>query len=228
MKNMAVIQYEDGANIEITYDFESSLFKLVERDDIDFIIVSTALEFSPLGKNLHYFSNELNIDGEDISNLANWNRYENMEVSFIVLPSRNPLSKLRGLIIAANENSKCYEQYESASSLKRNRDFHYNVAYESISYAARVLGAQKISMSHLSSSGHFHEETTTFVAEALADFCDFDGRSKIDRFLFVGCCMNEKHFSGIKELNSDGNASGNNITTSVHNRNGFEVINLIW
>ena len=133
------------------------------------------------------------------------------------------------MILAASGSSKCYEKYSSLSNSLPYRDFYYNVAYESISYAARILGAQKISMSHLSASGQFHKDIATCVAEALAHFCDRIESPIIKQFLFFGCCMNESHFLGLERLNSEGKISKHhNITITTSLVDEFEVISLKW
>ena len=224
MNKLALIETETGNTIEIGYDFKSKLSKLVYGDEVDFAIISTENGFSPLGGNIDFISSELNIDRQEIARIANWNRFENSQVSFVVLPSKNLSSKVRGVILAASGSSKCYEKYSLPY-----RDFYYNVAYESISYAARILGAQKISMSHLSASGQFHKDIATCVAEALAHFCDRIESPIIKQFLFFGCCMNESHFLGLERLNSEGKISKHhNITITTSLVDEFEVISLKW
>ncbi|MBV5300430.1 MAG: hypothetical protein J0649_01405 [Methylococcales bacterium] len=229
MKKLALIKTETGNTIQIGYDFESVLSELVYGDKVDFAIISTENGFSPLGRNIDFISAELNIDRQEITQIANWNRFENSKVSFVVLPSKNLSSKLRGVILAASGSSKCYEKYSSLSYSLPYRDFYYNVAYESISYAAQILGAQKISMSHLSASGQFHKDIATCVAEALAHFCDRIESPIIKQFLFFGCCMNESHFLGLERLNSEGKISKHhNITITTSLVDEFEVISLNW
>jgi len=229
MQCIANLQSRQGTTTLIGHHFAASFEELAERGDVDCFIVSTEDGFSPLGANRDFFAADLGIDDGDIRKIADWNRFRNDEISLIGLPSRNPSGKLRGVVLAASETSSCYEQFAPAFHSMPYRDFYYNVAYESISYAAKTLGARKIAISHLSGSGHFHEDIATCIAEALAHFCDIAENPKIDSFLFVGCCIDEDHLSGIRRLNREGEITRHkDIHTRKSERNGFEVISLDW
>lgn len=229
MHRLSELQSRQGTTTLIGYDFTASFEELAQRGDVDCYIVSTEDGFSPLGGNRNFFAMELGIDEADIRKLADWNRFRNDEVSLIGLSSRNPSSKLRGVVLAASETSRSYEQFAPASHSMPYRDFYYNVAYESISYATKTLGARKIAISHLSGSGHFHENIATCIAEALAHFCDKANSPIIDSFLFVGCCIEASDLSGIKRLNMEGEITEHrDIHTKNSRRNGFEVISLDW
>ena len=86
-------------------------------------------------------------------------------------------------------------------------------------------------MSHLSSSGHFHQDIATCIAEALAHFCDRDkmDTAEIDSFLFVGYCISKVHLSGIQRLNREEDVTRHrDILVQKSTRNGFEVISIDW
>ena len=230
MTQIATLLSRNGTATLVGYDFNSSLEKLVQQGDVDCHIVSTENGFSPLGSSIHFFASELDIAEADICKLADWNRFDNPNISLIGLPSKKPNSKLRGVVLAASETSKCYEQFAPACCHgKPYRDFYYNVAYESIAYSARVLGAKKIAMSHLSGSGNFHEDIATCVAEALAHFCDNGDNPEIQSFLFVGCCIDPNHLHGIRRLNAEGDETEHrNIRTQTGQREGYEVVSFDW
>jgi hypothetical protein len=229
MQSTLNLQSKQSTTTLIGYDFTASFEKLAERGDVDCFIVSTEDGFSPLGANRDFFAADLGINDDDIRRIADWNRFRNDEVSLIGLPSRNPAGKLRGVVLAASETSLCYEQFAPAFHSMPYRDFYYNVAYESISYAAKSLGARKMAISHLSGSGNFHEDIATCMAEALAHFCDEANNPKIDSFLFVGCCIEKYHLNGISRLNMEGEITGHrDILTKKSKKNGFEVISLDW
>lgn len=213
----------------VGYDFASSLEELVRRGDADSFIVSTEDGFSPLGAARRFISSSLGIDESTIKKLANWNRFENDEVSLIGLSRKDHSSKLLGVVLAASETSRCYEQFAPAFHSRPYRDFYYNVAYESISFAANILGARKICMSHLSGSGHFHEDIATCIGEALGHFCDNNKNAQIDSFMFVGCCINVSHLMGIQRLNNEGSVTiHHDIRTWITKKDGFEIVNLDW
>lgn len=229
MNKLATLQSKQGTCTILGYDFSSSLEDLVQRGDVDCYIMSTEDGFSPLGRLRGFLAQELRVSEHDIGNLADWNRFENTEISLIGFPSQNTHSQLRGLVLAASETSECYQQFASAFYGKPYRDFYYNVAYESIAYAVNRLGAKKIAISHLSGSGHFHEDIATCIAEALAHFCDNANNSVIDSFMFVGCCVEQRHLLGIQQLNAEGHITKHRQIHTQHSiKNGFDVVSLDW
>ena len=201
----------------------------MQLEQVDSYIISAEDGFSPLGSAKSFFSRTLGVEENDIRRLANWNRFHNPEISLIGFPKKNIDSKLLGVVLAASETSKCYEQFATPFYGNPYRDFYYNVAYESISYAVNVFGARKLAMSHLSASSHFHEDIATCVAEALAHFCDEQNTPKIESFLFVGCCIEVAHLSKIQQLNVEGDITKHHdIQIKKSIRNGFEVVSLNW
>lgn len=229
MNTLAKLNSKKGSTTIIGYDFDTSFEELVRLEQVDAYIISTEDGFSPLGSAKSYFSRALGIDENDISRIAQWSRFYNPDISLIGLQRKKRNKKLRGVVLAASETSKSYEQFATPFYGNPYRDFYYNVAYESISYAAHVLGAKKIAMSHLSGSGHFHEDIATCVAEALAHFCDEPNTPKIDSFLFVGCCIKVEHLSGIQQLNVDGNITRHqDIQIKKSIEDGFEIVSLNW
>jgi hypothetical protein len=229
MDKLSTLVSKKGISTLIGYDFNNSFEQLVQQGEVDCFIVSSEDGFSPLGAAKKFFSRELNIAESKISHLARFNRFLNQEVSLIGLPNQNTSSKLRGVILAAGESSDCYEQFATAFYGKPYRDFYYNVAYESISYAAHVLGARKIAISHLSGSHHFHKDIATCIVEALTHFCDRVDSPEIDSFLFVGCCIEESHFSGIQQLSMErGISEHHDIRLGYSLENEFEVVSLNW
>ena len=207
MNQIAELRSKKGTATLVGYDFSSSLEELVQQGHIDCCIVSTEDGFSPLGASRKFFSSELGIDEDDISRLADWNRFTNSEISLVGLPSQRTTSNLKGVVLAASETSKCYEQFAPAFHGRPYKDFYYNVAYESIAYSTKVLGAERIAMAHLSGSSHFHEDIATCIAEALAHFCDIADNPNISSFLFVGCCIDPNDLSGIQRLNLEGDVT---------------------
>lgn len=210
------------------YDFVSSFEDLTQNEEVDCFIVATVDGFSPLGLNRGFFARELSIDEKMITELADWNRLENDDVSIIGLKSRNPESRLKGIILAASEASSRYQQLASIYS-RPYRDFYYNVTYESIAYGVKILGAKKIAISHLSRSKGFHEDIATCQAEALAHFCDKERNYRVHSFSFVGCCIHPTHLLGIQSLNRGENQlKHRDIDTKRDSRDGYDVISLRW
>ena len=125
--------------------------------------------FSPLGSNLRFLAKDLMICEQDIRRLADWNRFDNPNVSLVALRSRNPNGLLKGIILAACETAKCYARFgESLYHRKPSRNFYYNVSYEAFAYAVRTWGASRLCISHLSGCNRFHPDIATCAAEAFA------------------------------------------------------------
>jgi len=229
MNTLAELRSIKGTTTIVGYDFDSSFEELVSAGQVDSYIVATEDGFAPLGHWKEFFSKALGVNKNKISMIADWNRSKNSDVSLIGLPNQRLDGKLRGVVLAASETSRCYEQFATPRYGNPYRDFYYNVAYESISYAANILGAKKLAMSHLSASHHFHEDIATCIAEALAHFCDEPNTPQIDSFLFVGCCIEKAHLSGIQRLNKEGTVTRHqDIQINKSVKNGFEVISLDW
>jgi len=227
MNTLADMHSKNSAATLVGYDFSNSLEELVRREKIDCYIVSTEDGFSPLGTSKQFISNELGICEHDISALANWNRFDNPLVSLVGLSNQNPSGSLKGVVLAASETSKCYEQFAVPFHSRPYRDFYYNVVYESIEYATKILKAEKLAISHLSGSGHFHEDVAACVVEALAHFCDSNDSPHIETFMFIGCCIKPSHLTVIQRLNLEEDRSKHrNIRTQSSQRNGFEEISL--
>jgi hypothetical protein len=225
MNKLAELRSKNGKSTYLGYDFTSSFEELVQQGLIDCCIHSTEDGFSPLGGTRKFISSELGIAEEVIGELADWNRFENEEISIIGLPNRKPEGNLKGVVLAASETSECYKQFAPAYHSKPYRDFYYNVAFESIHYCVKTLGATKLAMFHLSGNRHFHEDIATCVAEALAHFCDTEGNPNINSFIFVGCCIEPSHLLGIQRLNLEGNVTRHRkIIARKSEFNGFEVI----
>lgn len=229
MKKIAELRSRKGTTTWLGYDFESPMEEMVAAGHADCCIVSTEDGFSPLGNWKEYFAASLGTDTHTIGDLAGWNRFENDQISLIGLPNRNRDGSLKGVILAAGESALCYEQFAVPFYGRPYRDFYYNVAYESIAYASKVLGAQRIALSHLSSSNRFHQDIATCIAEALAHFCDEEHNPPIHSLIFVGCCIKPEHFSGIPQLNTEGDVTRHRtIRRSIAKRNGFDVVSFDW
>ena len=229
MNKLAELHAKNGTTTLVGYDFSSSLEELVRQELVDCYIVSTEDGFSPLGTSKEFISHELGIAKSDIGELADWNRLENPSISMVGLPNQNPSGHLKGVVLATSGASECYKQFVESTYSKPFRDFYYNVAYECIKYATKTLKAERIAISHLSAGRHFHEDIATCVAEALAHFCDKNESPHIKTFMFVGCCIEPSHLSGIQRLNVEGDRTHHrNIRTQPSKRNGYEVISFDW
>lgn len=169
----------------------------------DTFIVASEDGFSPLGINRSFLQRDLAIPYQEIKELADWNRFDNDQVSIIGMPSRRDNSLLKGLILAPCENSKCYRSFAEPIYGKPSRDFYYNVTYESIAIASKEWQASRIAISHLSASNNFHPDVATCNAEALAHYCDEYSNAAIESLIFMGCCIDISKLDGIRTLNME-------------------------
>jgi hypothetical protein len=226
----AELRSDRGHRTMIGYDFQAFFKELAERGDCDACIVSTEEGFSPLGASRDFFERDLGISYEhEIKLLANWNRSDNERVTLVTLVSRRAGSLLRGIILAPGSNTRSYEPFARSYDPRPNRDFYYNVSYEAIAFACAQWGARKLAISHLSSSGHYHEDIATCHAEALAHYCDEHPEAAPESFVFCGCCIRPEHLQGIGRLNAEGKTGKHRpIRVETEARDGATLLHLDW
>ncbi len=222
MRNFGRLQSNAGTACTLGFDFDSDFSQLLNNGEVDCFIFATENGFSPLGSALGMIAKELQIPGNEIVKLADWNRFENKGISNVCFKNKNEESRLRGVVLAACENSKCYTGTHDGAP---HRNFYYNVSYEAIYYAAMVCGAKKIAVTHLSASGNYHADIATCTAEALAHFHD-EFPNKITSLSFVGCCIQESHLRGIQRLNAEKTSKHNKIQTTTKALDYGELVSL--
>lgn len=202
---------------------------LAKKGEADIAIVSTEEGFSPLGGSRYFLESDLGISYDKVIRpIADWNRFENERVTLIVFPSQNPESLLKGVILAPGENCKSYSAFCSPYSKKPHRDYYYNVCYESIHFACRVLHAKKIAISHLSSSNKFHEDMTTCQVEALTHFCNANKCYEPESFTYCFCCIDQKHLQGIRKIESFIHEKHRSIKTEIETIVMATLIHIDW
>jgi hypothetical protein len=227
MEAIATLVKRSGAGTELIRD-PGELEPCACAGLADAYVVATENGFSPLGINLPFICADLDIPRDEIARLADWNRFENPQVSLVALPSRRKGSRLRGVVLCACETSRSYERFASARYGKPHRDFYYNVTYEAIAFAATKWAARRPAISHLSASGNFHEDIATCNVEALAHYCE-GNPGRILSFVFLGCCIGAEHLNGIRRLNSAGAAGQHReIRTEMQHSASHVVIHLDW
>lgn len=227
MQAIAALESKAGGRTSIDFD-AGSLEPLARSGKVDAYVVATEDGFSPLGVNLRFLSDDLGIPIGEIKRLADWNRFENQQVSLVALPSRRSESQMRGAILAASETSESYRKFATPQYGRPHRDFYYNVTYEAIAYCVTQWRARRLAISHLSGSGRFHEDIATCNAEALAHYCDAHPKS-VQSFIFLGCCIEPQHLSGISRLNAEGQTGAHRaIATEVVTGEGHVVVHLKW
>jgi len=225
---LATLVSQHGLRTSI--QFEKQNLQALARDGrVDTYIVATEDGFSPLGADLAFISDDLGIPESEIRHLADWNRFINSRVSLVALRSRKSHSLLRGVILAASESSECYKRFAVPFYGRPFRDFYYNVTYEAIAFASENWEAHHLALSHLSGSGHFHEDIATCNAEAMAHYCDATPSAAVESFMFIGCCISLEHLSGIARLNAEAKTSKHHsIVTEIDRHNGYDLVHLAW
>jgi len=226
MFKVSSLQSCSGTSIPISFD-PGSLQPLAISGDVDSYVVATEDGFSPLGLNRAFIATDLGVSVEMIARLARWNRFENSRFTLVAIPSQRSDSLLRGVILAPSETSTCYRKLPTRGR-PPHRTFYYNVSYESIAYICGKWGACRPAISHLSASGHFHEDIATCNAEALAHYFE-DHPQAIQAFTFLGCCISERHLAGIARLNSEGGMSKHRpVTIELEEHAHHSLIHLNW
>jgi len=225
---LAEMESQHGARTTVGLA-EDGLKSLARAGRVDAFIVATEDGFSPLGSNLSFLSSDLGISEQEIKHLAYWNRFKNPRVSLVALQSRRSGSHIRGVILAASETSASYERFATPRFGRPYRDFYYNVTYEAIAYASKIWGAQHLALSHLSGSGSFHEDIATCNAEALAHYCDANPAVDVKSFMFVECCIDPEHLSGISRLNAEAHTGKHHpILVEMEQHEGHVIVHLEW
>jgi len=193
-------------------------------------ICSTEEGFAPIHAEKGFLLEALGVPWSDICALANWNRFDNEEVSLVLVPSRNAESDLRGLILAACERSRSYARFAQPEFGLPYRDFFYNVTYEAISAACQRWGATRLAISHLTGCVAKPRDVDALACnfEALAHYCDEHPEAKIEVLSYVGCCVSARHFSGLQDLIRSFGGAHRPIQVNSRQHLGFEVLDLRW
>lgn len=190
MQEIYAIQDHCGQSVEIGHSLGKPFIDVAEHEDLDCFIISAEDGFSPFGKEKRFLANALGYEASELSSYAKRIMREEDKVSIIVLPAKRVESKLKGIVLAAAETSRCYERYSVPFYGKPYRDFYYAVTYQALEAATRYLHAKNIGISHLSGSGNFHRDIGFCNVEALTHFARGNSNSMIRKFVFVGCCIN--------------------------------------
>ncbi len=203
----------------IGFDFASAYKSLLANDELDFLILATQNGLPPMGSALYVVSEALQMPSSALLELVEWNQFQNNDVSNICLRNKNPKSKLKGIVLAACENSKGYSRKYNTP----NQNFYFDVAYEAIHYAAMSCGARKIGLAHLSSNKKYHSDIAACSAEAVAHFHG-EHPDKINAFAYVGSSIQAWQFGGIEQLNQANNNDSPKIQTTMKALDYAEIV----
>lgn len=228
MNEIAMLSSAGGRTLHVRHAPAADLRTLVDECHVDVVIMASEYGFSPLGTASEYLSEALDVPVEEIKRLADWNRFNNEQVTLVAIRSRREGSSLKGLILAPAETSRCYGAFATPLYGRPHRDFYYNVTHEAVAYPATRWSAQKVGITHLSASGRFHPDIATCNAEAAAHVGGGSERS-IESLVYCGCCISGEALQSIQRLVQPlANQVHRPITTSIERVAQIELIHLCW
>ena len=223
----------DNFSSVVCYSLGSSYQELAHRDEVDGAIISTEAGFSPLGHSADFFQQDLNISYEsEIRPAADWNRFNNEDVSLVVFKSDNPKGILRGVVLAPGENCKSYPRSTSSGtnySPTIDIEYYYLVSYQAITHLSARLGARRIAISHLSGSKNFNSAMAVCHLKALHDFCMANPRYAPETFTFCECCITTLQLENAQRtLGSIKNVERHLVQVTESDRRGAKVVSMTW
>jgi hypothetical protein len=178
-------------NILIGFDGNHDLRVPVEAGDVDFLIISAELGFTPLVANQEFISESLGIEGQTILRVADAIQTDRNNASMVLMESKNPASSLRGVILVSSENSEYYtRRLKEDRDPRRKREFYFSLTLESIVLARNNQKPRKIGMTHISAGGVVPAEILAPSIEAYIKL-KIESNRNMGRFSFVGCCIEQ-------------------------------------
>ena len=229
LREVTTLRARRGQRVRVAYDFERGIGQLSALGELDAFLVATEDGFSPLGASRADLCEELGLQERELIDLARWNHRANPDVTLVALRSRRRDGRLRGVVLAPCESSRCYERFARHGHGRPFRDFFYNVTYEALAVLCGEWGARRPALSHLSSSGASHEDIATCHAEALVHFCAEQPERAPEALGFVGCCIRPAHFQGIVRHGDEFEATTHRpIRVEREWRAGAELLHLRW
>jgi hypothetical protein len=177
-------------NARIGFDGDHDFRTVIEGSEVDFLIVSAELGFSPLGANHELISEALGIDSATIVELAQMVQEDPLCASMVCLKNRIPNGGgLRGVMLVSSENSRYYrEQLAEAKNPNRIRDFYFALTHESLVLASNEVKATKFGMTHISAGGDIQPTILKHSIDAYIQFA-YKSQARSRQFSFVGCCI---------------------------------------
>ena len=148
---------------------------------VDAYIAPVWDRLSPLRANRDFLARAIGIPEDELDQLVRRNCVKSNGVTLVGVPSRNPASRLRGMVLCPSASSDCYRRFAKPFVAKPFRDFYYRVAYEAIAYAVEGLGAHRLA---LAPSIEFDEDIAASSAEALVSYCETN-LGAVESFTFL-------------------------------------------
>jgi len=87
MNTLATLVSRGNFFTDVSYDFTTSFAEMATKGEVDAFIVSTEDGFSPLGAAKGFLAADLGIPNNEITELADRNRFHNPRVTLVALKS---------------------------------------------------------------------------------------------------------------------------------------------
>lgn len=227
---VATLSGGPGCPLMVRHAPAQGLSELVESGEVDAAIMASELGFSPLGQEETYLCRELHLDSQEFRGIAGWSHNDAMPTLVAAAAPTGTAAggRLKGLVLAPGENSASYARFAMPRYGKHHRDFHYNMAYESLLLATTRFGARRIALSHLSASNRFDSTIATCMVEAAAHLRS-EGGSQLEALVFFGCCIESKALAPIGRLaGAFGSTSHRPIEKEDEQRGNHFLLRLRW
>lgn len=234
-------------SIMINQEICTSFKDLIEKIQVDSLIIEPEDGFSMLGGSRKYLSEELGLSQRDlynwimngmhidfepnISSLADWLRGTDPDITIVGIPSRKIDGAIKGLVLTPYEGSSCYKRFAQAIYNKPYRDFFYNVTYESLYYAYHTLNSRSFAVSHLVAHKYgrysWSSDITFCQVEAILHFCN--SHKGIGSIVFWDFDTGNIPMRAIEQLlNKEKNSQHREISRSHEKKFGCDFISLDW
>ena len=216
--------------VPINHFINDSIEMLIEKHNIDVLLIEPEDGFSQLGNARTFLTRDLGLEERNlvkwtldgmrpdfepsISSLSDWARFNDPNVTLIAVPTNRSSGKLKGLIFVPYADSLCYKQFAQDEFARPYRDFFYNVTYEALFYASHIWQAKRPAIAHLSREKYreiYKQDITTCQVEAALHISnEFKG---IEEITFWDCTKgndvnysveyfeNEKHLHPHRKIN---------------------------
>jgi hypothetical protein len=244
----AELQGKGGTATRLSFCERSDVLpQAIHHKEIDGVLVGCETGFSEFGNFNEFLADSFGVDYEFMREKAEWNRYENLNVSLLGFSNSATAtdSNLRALALlpyGGSQPGRGCLSYRRFEGRRPSRDFYYNVAYAAFEIVCGRFGAKRLWVMNPAAPWSFHEDIASCICEALAHWCDGNPQNAPSSVVFQanrasatdGSGMHFEHFRGAEALNAEG-ANSRHRPIKVQRDtvrdtlgNSVEVVNLDW
>lgn len=177
-----ILKLPNRAPLEIKFVKESS--REATLSNMQALVIESNYGFNDLGIYTKYISKAMDIDEDLFRKYADSLMKEDLP-TIDVIPTQNPLSRLKAVALVSSPNCDCYKAFES-NGVRPSKDFFYNIVYEALSALIR-MNFKNIGIAGLTGSLRFVNDSQyrNAVAEAVCHAAsDFPSLEKIQVISF--------------------------------------------